>query len=522
MTTPLLSLFKKNFQKSKILFGFVLFITFLLIACSSENKLSGISTVETENAFIIQVQNADSVFIPGVIAKIRASSYLRTSLTDTNGILKEYEADSLGQIYISETDSLFSDSISLEIIQNNTGAFTILPLRKKEYKDSVITMTLKKLGSIRGNILLKDAEKPAFVQIFGTDKIVKTDSSGNYFIDSLPPFVYTLQIVSEDSSFLLPGEVETGKTSELNVLLKKHTTFYLDSLISSWMDFSSVENEKAPIPYFIRLDTSNFDFNYKLQDIEILNSSNERIPYANSYYNDSLYKAVLMVALPQANDSIKLVYENISDNISITKKEFWENFDTTIQKNFNAIRLLDFENGMSTNLKYPATETRWYLTYQGDSVTSVPDINNPLEGIEFDSVLNSNVFHLKSSSPKTGTWTNLGFFLCVANNPCNLEALDSIVYYIKGNLLYSFALESVNENNEYSKAIFRDSVFSDTWIKKSIKPADFMKPDTLYGIYDFEAIKHKITNINISFFNEAEVYLDVIEFYGINLDDLKQ
>ena len=141
----------------------------LLFACSSEKNLAGASTVETENACIINVVNIDSKPAANVVARIRPLWYVEGVSSDSavtqNNIQDatlEVAADSLGNIVM---DSVNFDKGYIEIIDGNSGVFQAIASSDLK-KNKLTTMQMEELGSVTGKAELPEGTDYAWVQIY--------------------------------------------------------------------------------------------------------------------------------------------------------------------------------------------------------------------------------------------------------------------------------------------------------------------------------------------------------------------
>ena len=209
----------------------LLFLFAMLCACSND-KVAGISTVETENAYLIQVVHEDSVPAAGVLARMRAASFVRSVDEDSAGAeyYAEFVADSQGCIRV---DSLAVDVATIEIVAAGEGFFDKIAAEDVQEGDSV-RFVLKKTGSMRGRVYLPEGVDHAWIQVYGTDRLVKTDSEGFYEMDSLPAYDYDLRVVVGDSIVDEYAEVWPGKETLANV-----RTFEPDSI--KVLDFESAD-----------------------------------------------------------------------------------------------------------------------------------------------------------------------------------------------------------------------------------------------------------------------------------------
>lgn len=140
----------------------LLFVLFALWACS-DDKVSGISTVETENAFLIRVVRGDSLPAANVVARVRTVDFVRDSANESESpeFFVEYVADSLGRIHI---DSLAVEVASIEIVSEGEGVFRRLFARDVREGDSV-QFVLEKTGSLHGKVYLPEGVDYAWVQV---------------------------------------------------------------------------------------------------------------------------------------------------------------------------------------------------------------------------------------------------------------------------------------------------------------------------------------------------------------------
>lgn len=192
----------------------LLFLLAMLCACSND-KVAGISTVETENAYLIQIVHEDSVPAVGVLARMRAASFVRSVDDDSAGAeyYEEFVTDSLGQIRI---DSLTVQEAAIEVVDAGEGLFTRILAKDIKSGDSV-QYALRKTGSLRGKVYLPEGVEHAWVQVYGTDRLVKTDSEGFYEMDSLPPYEYGLRVIVGDSIVEQVSTVGAGEAARANV-----------------------------------------------------------------------------------------------------------------------------------------------------------------------------------------------------------------------------------------------------------------------------------------------------------------
>lgn len=210
----------------------LLLLTVLQFVACSNDKVAGISTVETENAYLIQIVHEDSLPAVGVLARMRAASFVRSVEEDSAGAeyYEEFVTDSLGLIRI---DSLGVKEATIEIVDADEGLFTRIRAKDIRSGDSV-QYALEKTGRLRGKVYLPAGVDYAWVQVYGSDRLVKTDSEGFYEMDSLPPYEYGLRVIVGDSVVENSAKVGAGEEARANVC-----AFEPDSI--KVLDFESVD-----------------------------------------------------------------------------------------------------------------------------------------------------------------------------------------------------------------------------------------------------------------------------------------
>lgn len=392
----------------------LLLLTVLLFVACSNDKVAGISTVETENAYLIQIVHEDSLPAVGVLARMRAASFVRSVEEDSAGAeyYEEFVTDSLGLIRI---DSLGVKEATIEIVDADEGLFTRIRTKDIRSGDSV-QYALEKTGRLRGKVYLPAGVDYAWVQVYGSDRLVKTDSEGFYEMDSLPPYEYGLRVIVGDSVVENSAKVGAGEEARANVC-----AFEPDSI--KVLDFESVDAQ-----FVIR------------------------------------------------------------------------------------------ELGISEAGYMSATDTSVKAT---PAVATVPETREDIEEFIVDAGAGreGNAIHWESSA-KHGNWSFYGIWICKEESPCDLSALDSIVYYARGNGVISIAFETLGSSNTEGKTLAYDTLkTSDEWQRRVIKPANFKPRDDLYGNLGWDVISKAVTTISIAAYDDTEFWMDDVVLYGIKPSD---
>lgn len=526
-----MKMFVKNFRLA-LMGGAML----ALLGCSADDKLAGVSTVETENALVIQVTDGGAP-AKGALARVRSARYLQdVDNAEHDGVAAEYTADSKGFVYITkkEISSLKLAEISVEVVDEKQGAFGIFALDgSEETAPDSATLALEKFGSLKGRVTFAEGDSTAEVRIYGTDRIVTTDAEGNFEINDLPPYAhYTLYVGSSSNTVVeMEAGVSAEKTKDVGeIILKKYVRYDDVLMISDWMKVAkSARQNGEPVVGFIRLNSANFDFKDVMtqgKDVQIETEDGEPITFAINYWNDTLEQAEIQVLMDAETENVKLTWgmgavdEKTAKKVSSSK--LWESVSADVAREQNSVNLVDFENGFKTNVTAPAKVFDWYFEYQGDSVETTPGLDDAIEGVESAGAgRDGKAFHWKSKSPN-GSWSCIGLWLSSAEKPSNFQAIDSVEFLVRGNGRIAFAFESEDTTGYVSKAFNFDTLKTESseWVRKVIKQGDFVEGTGAYANIGWDVIQTRVTNFNIAAYGEAEFWLDDIKFYGVNLDDL--
>ena len=497
----------------------------LLFACSQDREISGASTVETENACIINVVGTDAKPAAYAVARIRPRWHVQEIDASSPNETLELTADSLGNIII---DSLNFDKGYFEIIDGNAGIFK--PIASADLKENKITtLQMEKLGSVSGKAELpKDADY-AWVQIYGTDKLIKTNSKGEFTVDSLPPASYLVRaVISEEQAAI--GEasvtVSAGEKNDIKTLAKPdianeqleqwaHSRIIpLDSTISDWM---------RPIAdttvVFVRLGSANFDFSETMKngnDIRFTDQSGNRLQFKKAFWNDSLQQAELQVRINGTADVESIVmYWGKTAALDANSDNIWKGLPDSLRTALNSVKIIDFEKQkLESAFDYEDGAHDWYFQPQDSNVTTTPSNKNVQDALEKSDERGGYVFHWKSTSKKKGKWSMIGSR--INNIPSSFEGLDSIAFYAKGSGELGFAIEVLDEPTGKTKYVdYLDS----NWKRFSFTPNNFVPGDGEFGNMGWDFVKGRVTTITIWIVDESEMWIDDVILYGVNRDN---
>ena len=501
----------------------------LLIACSADKEIAGASTVETENASIINVVDTDSKPVAYAVARIRPLWHVQEITASTQSETLEITADSLGNIVM---DSIDFDKGYIEIIKKDIGVFKSISSTELR-KNKRTTLQMMHFGSVSGKANLPKGTDFAWIQIYGTDKLVKTDKNGEFTLDSLPPADYEIRAILSDAQAAI-GEasvqITANKKNDIKTLRKPSLTnehleqwkysrsILLDSTISDWM---------RPVAestiVFVRLDSSNFDFGTAMangNDIRFTDQSGNRLDFKKAFWNDSLRQAELQVRINGTSSVESLVMywgktAALDASTNASGNDVWTGLPDSLVTAIHSIKIIDFDNQkLVSAFDYGNKPRDWYFQPQDSNVTTTPSNENVQDAFEKSDERGGYVFHWKSTSKVNGKWSMIGSR--INSNPSSLESIDSIVFYAKGKGELGFAIEVLDEPTGKTKYVdYLDS----NWKRFSFTPNDFVPGDGEYGNKGWDFVKSRVTTITIWIVDESEMWIDDVILYGVNRDN---
>jgi hypothetical protein len=130
----------------------------------------------------------DSTPVVGAVVRLRTQSYLadtsgKTSLV-RSGILCNTTTDSLGNFRVDSVDT--GISYFIEVSDYNKTARATLYKKHVLALDTVATRIVLPVAKINGTVTVSGLPANAYVQIYGLERLCRTDSAGRFEINDLP------------------------------------------------------------------------------------------------------------------------------------------------------------------------------------------------------------------------------------------------------------------------------------------------------------------------------------------------
>ena len=510
-----------------LLFGFALFC---LVSCTE--PVAG-NSMETENSISVQAVNYAGGPMSNAKVLVRPAWFVAdssTTLADTNAFIRNETTDQYGWV---EIKGLPQGKYTVEIRSNSLSVFATVDHRDTAVAEVFSELVLSPTGTLKGQIALSTDAKKAWVQIYGLDYVVATDSTGAFCFEALPSGVVRIRSIAEGYSSILAedlSDVYASRIVDMGVIglpaigtedpatWQYAKSFPLDSLVSDWM-----------LPLYdstivtIRLNENNFNFSEAASDgldLRVENENGEHLPYERVRWDSDPKRAVIRVRVSEtlvSGPSFLVLRWGHTNAIDRAVNNVWVGIPDSVRRVLNSVWVDDFEDGdTATGFPDPIPACHWYIS-NSDSVTVSPTSEEGFaKTLETDTAGRGGIVaHLSYVSKGLG-WALLGTTL---GGYKSLATLDSIVFWARGNGIISLAFDKLKTPTE-GKAWAHLSLDS-TWTRYTVKPTNLLDADSIGGNIGWDAVKDSVSNITFLGNSGTDFWIDDIHLYGVDRDDLK-
>ena len=441
------------------------------------------------------------------------------------------------------------------------------------------TVRLEPTAVLAGVVDVPEGSSTVWVGIVGTDVLVKTDESGWFALSSIPANdSLQLYFVNEDFDkslgekdlFVTPMEsimldyreavvpedttpedtVEPEKLPQVLALLKDGTpatyaTVALratdakveDYAVQNTMVESDLRTDKNGRfemewpdsgDYRLTVTKDGFAFSkiYNAKDLAKLDTlrleatasisskvtlrTGEEFLWVGVYGLDLLVKtnnagSYVLPSVP-ARDSLD-IYFVMPDSAKTLYAEWKAIAEPYNTKFTNPVMVLqDFEDGIKS----------WYVNtdalFKGTTLT--PMAKNVADGIVYDSTRKSKVFHGEYKlADDDYAWVLVG---TTFEHEMNFSAIDSVVFYAKGDGNIRLSLENYINDDKSLKAATEWLPLSKDWQRISVNPAELCvgnaKTETCFT--SWSGVKYLVKQLHIFPQDGTEFYIDDVTLYG--------
>ena len=546
-----------------------------LVACSNnkEDVAGGPGSITTNGLALIDGQPASYATVA-----LRKVDYKEKSAGEVNAlVIADSYADEKGNFKVEiPADGKYRLTVAHDGVAYSRvvtrGEFAELGVSEKPD-----TVHLEPTAVLAGVVDIPEGSSTVWVGIVGTDVLVKTDESGWFALSSIPAndslqlyfvnedfnkslgekdlFVTPMESIMQDYRTAVPEDTTTKDTVEpeelpqvlallmdgspatyATVALRKADAKVEEFTVQNAMVESDLYTDKNgrfdmkwPKDGDYRLtvvkDGAAFSKVYKAKDLAELDTirldaaasisskvtlrAGEEFLWVGVYGLDLLVKtndagSYVLPSVP-AKDSLN-IYFVMPDSANTLYAEWKAIADPYNTKFTNPVMVLqDFEGDFDG----------WYLNtdalFKGTSLTPAKNIK---EGVVYDSTRKSKVFHGKYKlADDDYAWALIGTMF---EYEMNFSAIDSVVFYAKGDGNIRLSLENYINDNKSLKAATDWMPLSKDWKRISVNPAELCvgnaKTETCFT--SWSGVKNMVKQLHIFPQDGSEFYIDDVTLYG--------
>ncbi len=547
-----------------------------LVACSNKEELSGgPGSITTNGLALIDGQPASYATVA-----LRKEDYKEKSAGEVNAlVIADSYADEKGNFKVEiPADGKYRLTVAHDgvaysrVLTRNEFAEAGVSLKPD-------TVRLEPTAVLAGVVDVPEGSSTVWVGIVGTDVLVKTDESGWFALSSIPAndslqlyfvnedfdkslgekdlFVTPMESIMQDyRDAVVPEDttpedtVEPEKLLQVLALLKDGTpatyaTVALraadakveDYAVQNTMVESELRTDKNGRfemewpdsgDYRLTVTKDGFAFSkiYNAKDLAKLDTlrleatasisskvtlrTGEEFLWVGVYGLDLLVKtnnagSYVLPSVP-ARDSLD-IYFVMPDSAKTLYAEWKAIAEPYNTKFTNPVMVLqDFEDGIKS----------WYVNtdalFKGTTLT--PAANKVADGIVYDSTRKSKVFHGEYKLAEDDyAWVLVG---TTFEYEMNFSAIDSVVFYAKGDGNIRLSLENYINDNKSLKAATEWLPLSKDWQRISVNPAELCvgnaKTETCFT--SWSGVKYLVKQLHIFPQDGTEFYIDDVTLYG--------
>lgn len=303
---------------------------------------------------------------------------------------------------------------------------------------------------------------------------------------------------------MVESDLRTDKNGRFDMKWPKSGDYRL-TVVKDGAAFSKIYKAKD----LAELDTIRLEATASISSKVTLRTGEEFL-WVGVYGLDLLVKtndagAYVLPSVP-AKDSLNIyfVMPDSAKSLYAEWKAIAEPYNT---KFTNPVMVLqDFEDGIKS----------WYVNtdplFKGTTLT--PAANKVAEGIVYDSTRKSKVFHGEYKLAEDDyAWVLVG---TTFEYEMNFSAIDSVVFYAKGDGNIRLSLENYINDNKSLKAATEWLPLSKDWQRISVNPAELCvgnaKTETCFT--SWSGVKNMVKQLHIFPQDGSEFYVDDVTLYG--------
>lgn len=530
-----------------------------LVCCSTgtNDELAGGPGSETTNGIVAMVNGSPASYAGVALRKV---NFMVDDFVPENAIVQPDNYANENGNFTLDYDS--AGTFRLTVVHGGSAFTKVVSGSEMANLDTVVLMPT---GSVAGSVNVPKGSDFVWVGVQGMDVMVKSDSLGQFSLPQLPstdsldiyfvrsdgdtvfnsvgvkPEAYQTTLVEVE------GGIPDGMSQFVAMVDGKPAVYAMMALRPVDFRVTEAEAENAAIlPDYYSDSSGRFTFDlpdsgkyrltvvkdgfafskvYRAQNLAKIDTirlnamasvsskvtlrSSDDFVWVGVYGLDLLVKTndVGSYVLPNvpANDSLGIYFVTADSTHSLYTewKAFAESYSTEFLSPVKVLQ--DFEGEFDG----------WYVNtdalYKGTTLTPA---KNVADGVEYDSTRKSKVFHGKYKlAGDDYAWVLVGTLF---DHEMNFSAIDSVVFYAKGDGNIRLSLENYINDSKSLKAATEWMPLSKNWKRISVNPAELCvgnaKTETCFT--SWSGVKEVVKQLHIFPQDGSEFYIDDITLYG--------
>ena len=532
----------------------------VLWSCSTgtNNEVAGGPGSETTNGIVAMVNGSPASFAGVAMRKV---DFVVDEFSPENALVQpDAYANENGNFVI---DSETKDPFRLTVVHGGSAYTKVISPEEIADMDTVV---LQPTGAVNGVIDVENGSEFVWVGVVGMDVMVRSDANGEFSLPQLPStdslelyFVQNAESKISSTAEVMPVAFQSQFINLTNpdtaedvrgfvaTIDGKPAVYAMAALrpVDFQVTTAEVENS-AIVPDYYSDSSGRFSFDLpdsgkyrltvvkdgfsfskeysaqELADIDTLRlnatasvsskvtlRSSDSLMWVGVYGLDLLVKTndVGAYVLPNvpANDTLGIYFVTADSSHKIYTE--WNASATSSSTEFlSPVKVLqNFEGKLDG----------WYVNtdalYKGTTLTPA---KNVADGVEYDSTRKSKVFHGKYKlADDDYAWVLVGTMF---EHEMNFSAIDSVVFYAKGDGNIRLSLENYINDTNSLKAATEWLPLSKNWKRISVNPAELCvgnaKTETCFT--SWSGVKKVVKQLHIFSQDGSEFYIDDITLYG--------
>lgn len=512
-----------------------------LIGCSEQAGVAGKPAgSETSDELAARVLDTAGAPLAAAQVRVRPLWYALDSMGRPNRVDPSRSIDTW-----TDPDGRFAVKVppgTYRVEVRGNGQGIVIPVRFETSPPALATRRARPLGSVSGHVPLPKGVRRAWIRVFGQQAGTPTDDSGKFF---LPAVAYG------DSGMLLSATASgvADELGEAKVHVRPHATVFVpnmeppkagDENHATWTTTTvrtGLLSERAkraavagqPRTALVRLNRWNFDFTTAAgdgRDLRFALPDGTPLPYFPRFYDSASSLAHIDVRLPAGavgDTAQRIVVHSGRSNVSSRADSLatWSGIADSLVLEATSFLIDDFApptNRAKLPMDIPIGP--WYIGNAGFAMVTRPvgGSEHMVDAIQpAGSDRTGNAFALEYASVDTSTSSYVVLGTNLAPTPRTFRAMDSIVFWARGNGRFWFAMEDALT---VSRKAWIEFASPTQWTRYRIRPVDFL-PEGTGGNKGWIGARDSIQRISFIARGGNELWIADLRLHGLGAAEMR-